>query len=203
MASSTFLNLPIEKQNKLLQAAFNEFSRVSYEEASINKIISEAGIPRGSFYMYFNDKLDLYSYLIRRDRIRLQENILKLLKDLDGDFVLVWEQMYKNIINYCTNEKHYNFYKQFFIGMRFSFEKHIMIKPTEQEMILYKKEVIENINKTLYNIKSEEELFDAYMFVQMTTLASITFHFMNCSKNNNYQTRLNIIKNGLYERKEQ
>ena len=60
MPSSTFLNLPAQKQEKLLE----EFSRRPYTEASINQIIKDAGIPRGSFYMYFTDKEDLFRYLL-------------------------------------------------------------------------------------------------------------------------------------------
>ena len=55
MPSQTFLNLDSNKQKKLLDAAMNEFSRVSYTDASINQIIQNAGISRGSFYTYFVD----------------------------------------------------------------------------------------------------------------------------------------------------
>lgn len=65
MPSSTFLNLPAEKQEKLLEAATREFSHRPFNEASINQIIKEAGIPRGSFYMYFQDKEDLFRYLLK------------------------------------------------------------------------------------------------------------------------------------------
>ena len=65
MPSSTFLNLPAEKQEKLLEAATREFSHRPFNEASINQIIKEAGIPRGSFYMYFRDKEDLFRYLLK------------------------------------------------------------------------------------------------------------------------------------------
>ena len=65
MPSSTFLNLPAEKQEKLLEAATREFSHRPFNEASINQIIKEAGIPRGSFYMYFHDKEDLFRYLLK------------------------------------------------------------------------------------------------------------------------------------------
>lgn len=64
MPSTTFFHLPAEKRERLLAAARAEFVRVPYEEASINRIIREAGIPRGSFYMYFTDKEDLFRYLM-------------------------------------------------------------------------------------------------------------------------------------------
>ena len=64
MPSSTFFNLPQEKQEKLLEAATREFSQRPYNEASINQIIKDAGIPRGSFYMYFTDKEELFRYVL-------------------------------------------------------------------------------------------------------------------------------------------
>ena len=65
MPSNTFLNLPEDKQTRLMDAASREFSAKPYNEASINKIIQEAGIPRGSFHMYFQDKEELFRYLVR------------------------------------------------------------------------------------------------------------------------------------------
>lgn len=64
MPTATFLHLPEDKQSRLMEAASREFSGKPFNEASINKIIQEAGIPRGSFYMYFQDKEDLFRYLV-------------------------------------------------------------------------------------------------------------------------------------------
>lgn len=64
MPTTTFFNLPAHKQERLLDAATREFSAKPYNEASLNKIIQDAGIPRGSLYMYFQDKEDLFRYLV-------------------------------------------------------------------------------------------------------------------------------------------
>lgn len=66
MPKQTFFNLPVEKQTRLLEAAHHEFSRRGFNEASINQIIKEAGVSRGSFYQYFEDKHDLYQYFARK-----------------------------------------------------------------------------------------------------------------------------------------
>ena len=65
MCTETFLHLPEEKKHRFLEAAWAEFTTVSFASASINQIIKEAGIPRGSFYMYFQDKEDLFRYLLK------------------------------------------------------------------------------------------------------------------------------------------
>jgi len=63
--SETFFRLPEEKRQRLMDAAWEEFTTVRFSDASINKIIRSANIPRGSFYQYFTDKDDLFSYLVR------------------------------------------------------------------------------------------------------------------------------------------
>lgn len=63
MPTQTFFRLPEEKRARLTVAAWEEFTRVPFSEASINRIIRSACIPRGSFYQYFADKEDLFNYL--------------------------------------------------------------------------------------------------------------------------------------------
>lgn len=65
MPSDTFFRLPEEKRRRLMDAAWEEFTTVRFSDASINRIIHAANIPRGSFYQYFTDKDDLFSYLVR------------------------------------------------------------------------------------------------------------------------------------------
>lgn len=65
MPKQTFLNLPIGKREPILASALAEFSSHSYESASINVICRESGIPKGSFYQYFENKYDLYRYLLQ------------------------------------------------------------------------------------------------------------------------------------------
>ena len=65
MPSSTFFNLPEAKRQRLLDAAWQEFTTVSYMDASINKIIQSAEISRGSFYQYFSGKQALFTYLLQ------------------------------------------------------------------------------------------------------------------------------------------
>lgn len=43
MPSKTFFHLPAEKRERLLLAAEEEFARVPYAEASINRMIRAAG----------------------------------------------------------------------------------------------------------------------------------------------------------------
>ena len=64
MPTQTFFRLPEEKRARLTRSAWEEFSSVRFSEASINRIVRAAQIPRGSFYQYFADKDDLFFYLL-------------------------------------------------------------------------------------------------------------------------------------------
>lgn len=64
MPTKTFFNLPEQKRDALIQAAFEEFSNLDYNSASISRIVRELDIAKGSFYQYFQDKKDLYLYLL-------------------------------------------------------------------------------------------------------------------------------------------
>ncbi|SET60669.1 transcriptional regulator, TetR family [Lacrimispora sphenoides] len=63
MPTERFYNLPAGKRKTIRDAAVEEFTRVPFEKASINKIIQAAGISRGSFYTYFEDKRDVLRYI--------------------------------------------------------------------------------------------------------------------------------------------
>ncbi len=64
MPKSTFHNLSDEKKARISDAALQEFSVRTFSQASLNRIIKNADIPKGSFYQYFENKEDLYLYLM-------------------------------------------------------------------------------------------------------------------------------------------
>jgi len=59
-----FNNLNSEKQAEIINAAIKEFVNNGYEKASTNEIVKKANISKGSLFNYFNNKRDLYLYLI-------------------------------------------------------------------------------------------------------------------------------------------
>lgn len=64
MPKPTFFNLPDAKRQAIIDIAIDEFAETDYEVASISKIVAKAGIAKGSFYQYFEDKADLFHYLM-------------------------------------------------------------------------------------------------------------------------------------------
>jgi AcrR family transcriptional regulator len=85
MPSSTFFRLPEEKRTRLVNAAWEEFTQVKFADVSINRIIQNAHIPRGSFYQYFQDKEDLFTYLLNEIRSSFLQTLRSALVEVDGN----------------------------------------------------------------------------------------------------------------------
>lgn len=64
MPKDTFFNLTEEKRQKILKSAREEFTENELYKSRVSNIIKNAGIPRGSFYQYFEDLEDLYYFVI-------------------------------------------------------------------------------------------------------------------------------------------
>lgn len=103
MPKQTFMNLPEDKRQWILECAIDEFSEHGYSGASISRLVSAAKIAKGSFYQYFEDKEDLYAYLldyalvsykmrisdeesVKLEGITLTEFLRILLKRMTGEF---------------------------------------------------------------------------------------------------------------------
>jgi len=75
MARNRFDNLDPKKQEAILQAAGEEFAERGFHGASINRIIKNSGMSKGSVYYYFEDKADLFATTLERSIQRLMEEI--------------------------------------------------------------------------------------------------------------------------------
>lgn len=85
MIKSTFYNLPDAKRQRIIDAIVVEFSNTEDEKVSINRIIKRANISRGSFYQYFDDKVDLVEVLLKSFVDRVLVGVNKAFDASKGD----------------------------------------------------------------------------------------------------------------------
>jgi len=92
MPKPTFFNLPEEKRKRILDVAMDEFATYPYSEASLSNIVARAGIAKGSMYQYFDDKKDLYTYILD---LAAQEKMSYVKRELDQktDFFTTFERL--------------------------------------------------------------------------------------------------------------
>lgn len=82
MASKTFYNLTLERQETIMTVAYEEFALKGYRSASLSEIIKKLNLAKGSFYRYFDSKKNLYEFLLQNATERRLSK-LKLLIDRD------------------------------------------------------------------------------------------------------------------------
>lgn len=99
MPTATFFRLPEEKRKRLIDACWGEMTRVRFTDASINRIIMAARIPRGSFYQYFTDKEDLIQYLLKDMREYFVSLLKNILAEAQGDLFALPLMAYDRFIS--------------------------------------------------------------------------------------------------------
>lgn len=99
MPTSTFFRLPEEKRDRLIEACWAEMSQVRFTDVSINRIITAAHIPRGSFYQYFEDKEDLIRYLMGDMREYFISQLRDILLEARGDLFAFPLMAYDRFMN--------------------------------------------------------------------------------------------------------
>lgn len=71
-----FLELPEEKQMRIINAGFEVFSQNDYKRASTEQIAAKAGISKGLLFYYFHNKKSLYLFLYEYAQNHLKESVL-------------------------------------------------------------------------------------------------------------------------------
>lgn len=75
-----------ERKTELLEAALDEFIVKNYEEASLNNVIKNAGISKGTFYYHFQDKQALYLFLLESSVKTKWEFVGNRIKEYSEDY---------------------------------------------------------------------------------------------------------------------
>jgi TetR/AcrR family transcriptional regulator len=77
---ATFINLPEEKKNRIIETAIQEFADKGFTGASINTMVGRLNISKGSIFQYFNNKTSLFYYvfdyavgLVKRTLVQVKE----------------------------------------------------------------------------------------------------------------------------------
>jgi AcrR family transcriptional regulator len=82
-----FQSLNHEKQEKVFQAAVDEFASKGYRSASMNSLVKAAGISKGSLFQYFKTKQDLFGGVVDIAASRVKGH-LKRVRDDTADMSL-------------------------------------------------------------------------------------------------------------------
>lgn len=201
MPYSTFYNLPVEKRQRLMDAVWQEFTQASYMEASINKIIQNAGISRGSFYQYFAGKQDLFSYLLGTIYQTVTEMFQAQLTVHNNDLFAAILGMYDLVLWKKSKLRYGENQQRIYSLLRLNFELELSQFTAGLEL----EEVAENLQLLLlqsgYQLESPEEAAALLHLLLSSCLSSLADTFRHPQKEVQnrrlLELQLELIRRGL------
>ncbi|MEE1061801.1 MAG: TetR family transcriptional regulator [Ruminococcus sp.] len=105
MIKNTFNNLSEEKRERIINAVIEEFTEHPTDKVSINKIIQKAEISRGSFYQYFDDKVDLIEVIAKTLFKNFYDKGKIILNESDGDIFLMYIKFFDLTADISANKE--------------------------------------------------------------------------------------------------
>lgn len=117
--SPKFEQLPEEKQQRMINAALEVFSKNDYQHASTDLIAVKADISKGLLFYYFKNKRSLYLYLVHY----MMDEVVK--KVVNQDFWAITD--FFELLYYSAEQKLHMIAKNPYIldfSVRFFYESH-------------------------------------------------------------------------------
>lgn len=201
MPTENFYKLEKGKRQKIVESMKKEFSRVPFHEASVNKIVENAGISKGSFWVYFKSKEEAIEFVIEshleKERKKSKEIFLKNNGDLFKSYIEIYDYLAKSKINKTERDLMSNIFKNLISNG----EKCIPKEPGDKII-----EVTKNlVNISNLDIQNEEDLIDLMKllnFAMRTILVDVSSKKLTPEKGKEkFMRQVEILKKGIAKEK--
>lgn len=201
MPKATFFNLPEKKRQSLIKAMELEFSRVPVFEASIANIVKTAGISRGSFYQYFEDKEDAYYYILQEQANRRNKQFIEQLTNHQGDLFEAITAFYYELLIELPDDKEYNFFRNALLNVTHQIET-IFNEIIESNLKSSgMEEITRFVNKDILNIESNKELSHIIHIISAVAFRNFVEKFTKELSDDEaierFKVEMNLLKKGL------
>lgn len=120
MPSEAFFKLDEDKRKKILEAIKKEIECSGFEKASVNKIVENAGISKGSFWFYFENKEEAINFIVDNYIEIEKEEAIKLIKENNGDifksYICLYDFLKERKVEEYKNQLLTNIFKELIIN---------------------------------------------------------------------------------------
>lgn len=200
MPTETFYKLNKEKQNTILFAIKKEFSTAELKDISVNKIVEDSKIAKGSFYQYFKDKDDAILYILKEFVETKKKDIQKVLEKNKGDIFKSALFIFDDIVLNKETKKDVIFMQNVFQGIAARGINIMEMKNIENHECCDSK-ILKSINISEYNIKSNLEI-KAFLELIIKALGTEIIAVLNSKAEykeakKELEIQLKIIKRGV------
>ncbi|RSD28466.1 TetR/AcrR family transcriptional regulator [Mesobacillus subterraneus] len=203
MPKQTFFNLSEQKRKTLIESAEIEFTRVPFFEASIANIVKTAGISRGSFYQYFQDKDDLYFYLLEVKLKKAKIYFSGFLEKHQGDLIEALIELQHYFLHALSDEEEKQFLKNALLYTTHRVESSFTsVWDTYLDHQEFKK-VGELINREYLNIAAEKELLHVFKIVSALAFNNLIEKTVKGLSDeeamDSFRLSMSLLKQGIYK----
>lgn len=202
MPTSTFYNLPEVKKNKVIEASIDEFIRAENGEVVVKNIINQAGIPRGSFYQYFETKEDLVDYIMKSQMIQNEEDFCRKIEEVDGDMLVAFESFFYNTIT-GKNKNRIILVKKIMEYVKKRQERNFQGQCVRPPKLLDLGKILDCLDKSKYKINTIEELEAVFHMIMGIVIKNIVdFQNDNSEKRaiTNFKRDLDYLRFGIIKK---
>ncbi len=173
MPTDRFLRLPSIKQERILNAAVEEFSERAFADANLANIVRNAGIARGSLYQYFDSKEDLYRYILSEISRRKMKFLNPLLFQNDNlSFLSLFRELFLAGMQFAQSEPKLTKIGQILMREKGPFYDEMVTKGMNQAHQLYESFIRRDQTKGRIRTDLDPELL-ARMITQL--INNVTF----------------------------
>ena len=122
MAKPTFYQVNKEKQARIYALLKEFFEEANLEDINVASIVKKLGIPRGSFYQYFEDLADCYFTVLQKESGPIHHEFVHLLQENHQDLDKTLYAYRDYLVDQLYDQNLKNLYRAKF----FLFEKHFI-----------------------------------------------------------------------------
>lgn len=123
MPKELFYTIAPEKRERLIRVSMDEFSQNLFHEVSINQIVKKVDIARGSFYQYFEDKEDLYFFIINKILYEKMSEFTALISDEEMDIFSIYRKIFILNLKMLSDDRYKSFFKNLYLSMNYKLEQ--------------------------------------------------------------------------------
>lgn len=203
MPRSTYFHLETEKRRAIFDAGKKEFTTYSLHDASVNRIVKQAGIPKGSFYQYFDNKEEFYWYIVETLIYSKLGDYQDILRKVDGDIFRAEEQIVRYLLNLVESDETHELMKHVFQDSYIALQRRI----SESGISIYYQmyELLLSYGFPNLNIRSKEDFVNVFQMIRNITNHTVMMMILqNMTKRDAlklYETQMELLQRGITRRR--
>lgn len=202
MALEAFNNLKEKKKANIFSAIARCLRNTSYDELSVNEIVREADISRGSFYNYFLDKNDAVKSMVNNDLRKYFDMYMDAIREANNMLFEGTKNVYKSISDSLRDKINLTVMRNLKFFSELVFES-IKSKKYEEKLDEIVQWLIDNTlegQKYLTTKKKMSNVLDMIIILIMNAIFSHTMiNDEVLVENSDFEYKLSILEKGIKE----